>query len=188
MAKLLVSTNAKAEVNVSDDKLFLEVYKKIGEIEKDGKRLPLFYSNGTKDSKVAKFNVEEVATLVEGLKVFLEKGAKGFEEFASKEMGNPNFKDLMFPHGDRLMGLTVFTGKDGREFIGFAIKEAKEKDKYAVFTTDRKVIRGMIKLLENALDIMAKNSLTLKNEKKTAVDIEEDDIPVDIPNAGYMGI
>jgi len=182
--KLLISKTSKAEANVSPDgeHIYVEIYKKIGEVEKDGRNLPLFYDNGKKDSQTAKFNLTEWAVLIKGMEIFASRGVKGFEEFAKKvNGGSEKLTNLMFVHGNRTMGLRAYTGKDGRQFIGFSIREGKEVD-YSVFTASLAEAIGLAAKMRGLFDVamQLKHIKALKPEVKTEVEAEEGaDVPLD---------
>ncbi|WP_457628631.1 hypothetical protein [Persephonella sp.] len=184
--KLLISKTSKAEANVSPDGeyIYLEIYKKIGETERDGRKLPLFYDNGKKDSQTAKFNLTEWAVLIKGMEIFANKGVKGFQEFAKRiNGGSEKLTNLMFVHGNRTMGLRAYEGKDGKQFIGFSIREGKELD-YSAFTASLTEVIGLAAKMKGLFDIamQLKHIKALQPEAKAEADMdtpitEEEDIP-----------
>ena len=147
----VVTKNAKLEVNISKDgkSIYVEIYKPIGEVERDGRKLPLFYNNGQKDSMVAKFNKAEWEVMRRGLEVYLSKGIEGFKKFAKSITGNEKFDNLVFPHNNKTAGLKAFQGKNG-EYIGFMIKEGDNT--YQLMLNDRMTLYYMASAMKGIMD------------------------------------
>lgn len=185
----VVTKNAKLESNISKDgrHIYVEIYKPIGEVEKDGKKLPLFYRDGQKDSMTAKFNKAEWETMRRGLEIYLSKGIDAFKAYAKSVTGNEKFDNLVFPHNNRTAGLKAFKGKNG-EYIGFIIKEGDNA--YQLLVNDKLTLNYMASAMKGILDaanlmeyvpaLRQQQKMGVTNENEADIGIEEEEPPFEM--------
>jgi hypothetical protein len=184
--RLLVSSSGQATINVNknDGKIYLEIFKPIGKKAVDlgnkTKEVPVFLkkeANGdiTKNSKTGKLSIAEISTLIKGLEVFVEKGAPGFHQFAQYINNNEKFKNLIFAHESRNIGLQVTQNpKEANSpvYIGFTAYESGATDtasRYSVGTASKVECLGIIAKLQSIRDVAINFEMnpSLKIDKKT---------------------
>lgn len=150
--EILISSSAKAEINIREGSFYLEIFKKVGEIEKDGKKLPLFYDKQTKkkDSAIAKLNETEMAIIKKGLEIYVMYGYEKYKAYAKRITGKDNYINLLFPHNDRLVGLEAT-----EDTIRFTIRKGKD----VVYSVGTKSVGEMIGIVEKLNNLSIINSI-----------------------------
>lgn len=168
--KLLISKSAKAEINIRDGSYFLEIFRKVGEIEKDGKKLPIFYDRNSKrkDSVVAKLNDTELAVIKKGIEIYTMYGYEKFKNFAGKVM--KGYSNLLFPHtGGKLVGLEA-----SEESISFTISKAGKDNNRVKYSVGTSSVAEMLGILDK-LDKLAIINMMMK-QKGLLLGAEQDNL------------
>ncbi len=179
--KMLVSNSAKVDINVRGGYLYLEISKKIAEkVGEDGKTIPIFYDkeSGKKDSRIAKFNYEEVVLMAEAMKIFATRGIEGYEKFSQRMNGDAKYKNIMFIHNDRMVGLRASKTKEGREIISFVIQEGKGNNiiTYSCGTSSPSTALYLANVLETVAGEIYKQKMEVTNSYRQKKEVTNNEI------------
>ncbi len=175
---LLVTQNAKVRMDINHKgDIYIEIFRKIGETEKNGKKLPIFYDRGRNlsDSRTMKLNVNELATIKRGLRIFIDEGLEAFQKYAARVMGNEKYNNLLFPHQSNLVGLRAYKGKNGKEYIGFEVQDGETNERYNAFTSDLAVLEGIYEKLTFLLGKSLENKTAVSRRARPETEVDEEE-------------
>jgi len=155
--ELLTTSNSRVRMDIKGEGTFLEIQRKVGEVERNGRKVPVFFKDGISDARVAKLTVSELSTLLRGLRRFIDLGIGGFKEYSKRI--TEKYENLLFCHDKTLVGLRAFRS-EGREFIGFEIRDPEGNDAYGAYTSDLKTLEGVYQklrfIVERAIEASVK--------------------------------